>query len=120
MYDFNYHRPGTLEEAVELLRGSADGALLAGGMTYLPTLKLRLTNPSDIVDLAGIPDLAGIHHDGDHLIIGALTTHAAVAQSNEVKETIPALATLADSIGDAQVRNRGTLGPAFQNAKLHP
>ena len=79
MYDFNYHRPGTLQEAVELLRERENAALLAGGMTYLPTLKLRLARPSDVVDLAGIPDLAGIRRDGDRLIIGALTTHAEVA-----------------------------------------
>ncbi|MFP3386341.1 FAD binding domain-containing protein, partial [Tritonibacter sp. SIMBA_163] len=79
-------------------------------MTLIPTMKQRLAAPSDLVDLGGVADLAGISVDGDRVRIGATTTHAAVAGSREVANAIPALADLANHIGDAQVRNRGTLG----------
>lgn len=115
MYEFAYQRPQTLDEAAALLTECEDAKLIAGGQTLLPALKMRLAQPSDLIDLAAIPNLKGICRDGDRLVIGALTTHAAVAASAEVKAAIPALAALADGIGDPQVRNRGTLGGSVAN-----
>ena len=115
MYDFNYHRPGSLADAARALAGSSDSKLLAGGMTLLPTLKQRLANPSDLIDLGAIAELKGIKVDGAGVTIGAMTTHAEVAHSAEVKKAIPALAALAEGIGDPQVRNRGTIGGSISN-----
>ena len=113
MYDFNYHRPGSVEEAAGALGGEAK--LVAGGMTLIPTLKQRLAQPSDLVDLGGIAALKGVSEDGGAVVIGAMTTHAEVAADGTVQSRIPALASLADGIGDAQVRNRGTLGGSIAN-----
>jgi carbon-monoxide dehydrogenase medium subunit len=116
MYDFNYHRPKSLDEAAKLVAGKDEAKLVAGGMTLIPTLKQRLAQPSDLVDLGGLGDLKGIKRDGNAIVIGAMTPHADVAASAEVKKAIPALATLADGIGDPQVRNRGTIGGSIANA----
>jgi len=115
MYDFSYHRPGSLADAAKALAASSDSKLLAGGMTLLPTLKQRLANPSDLIDLGAIAELKGIKVDGAGVTIGAMTTHAEVAHSAEVKKAIPALAALAEGIGDPQVRNRGTIGGSISN-----
>ncbi len=115
MYAFNYHRPGSLDEAVAALGSAEDGKLLAGGQSLIPTLKQRLASPSDLIDLGGIPGLADIRREGDALVIGAAATHHAVASSAEVQGAIPALAALAGDIGDPQVRNRGTLGGSIAN-----
>lgn len=110
MYPFTYHRPNSVDEAVELLGQSEEGRPLAGGMSLIPTMKLRLSSSSDLIDLNGLTELSGIEREGDTLVIGALTRHAEVATSDEVRKAIPALAELAGSIGDVQVRNRGTIG----------
>ncbi|MEE8499545.1 MAG: xanthine dehydrogenase family protein subunit M [Kiloniellales bacterium] len=115
MYNFNYHRPGSVEEAVQLLSGAADGTLMGGGMTLIPVLKQRLANPSDVVDIGGISGLSGISEDGGNIVVGATTIHASVASDATVQAKIPALAALAESIGDAQVRNRGTIGGSIAN-----
>ncbi len=116
MYDFTYHRPASLDEVARLTAASEDPKVLAGGMSLLPTLKQRLTRHSDLVDLAGIASLAGIRREADALVIGAMTRHADVADSTDVKEAIPALAVLAEGIGDPLVRNRGTIGGSIANA----
>ncbi len=116
MYDFNYHRPKSLAEAARLLAGNDEAKLVAGGMTLIPTLKQRLARPTDLVDLAAIAELKGIKRVGDAVVVGAMTPHADVAASAEVKKAIPALAHLADLIGDPQVRNCGTLGGSISNA----
>lgn len=116
MYEFNYHRPNTLEEAADLLSGKDDAQILAGGMTLLPTMKMRLAQPSDLVDLGGIAELSGIEDEGSAVVIGAMTCHAEVAESQLVRSRIPALSSLAAQIGDAQVRNRGTLGGSISNS----
>ena len=113
---FGYARPQNIEAARALLAGDPDARLLAGGMTLLPTIKQRLARPSLLVDLAGIETLAGVGRDGGTLRIGAMTRHADVAASPLVREAIPALAGLADGIGDPQVRNRGTIGGSVANA----
>jgi carbon-monoxide dehydrogenase medium subunit len=116
MYAFEYHRPSTVAEAVSLLQGATDGRFLAGGHTLLPTLRQRLASPSDLIDLGGIKELKGILIDrGSQLRIGAMTPHAEVAASADVRGWIPALAYLAEHIGDAQVRNRGTIGGSIAN-----
>jgi carbon-monoxide dehydrogenase medium subunit len=116
MYDFDYHRPESLDAATALLGRDGNRKLLAGGMSLIPTLKLRLARYAALVDLGSLQDLRGIRRDGDALVIGAMTPHAAVAASAEVHRTIPALALLAEGIGDPLVRNRGTLGGSIANA----
>ncbi len=115
MYDFNYQRPGSVADAASALSGAEDGKLVAGGMTLIPTMKQRLAQPSDLIDLGGVGELSGISSDGSSVTIGAMTTHAAVAGSADVKSAIPALAALAEGIGDPQVRNRGTIGGSISN-----
>ncbi|HLJ19200.1 MAG TPA: xanthine dehydrogenase family protein subunit M [Stellaceae bacterium] len=115
MYNFNYHRPSSLADAAKTLQGAAEGKLVAGGMTLIPTLKQRLAKPSDLIDLAKIPDLKGIKKDGNSVVIGAMTKHVEVATSDVVKSAIPALAALAEHIGDPAVRNRGTIGGSIAN-----
>lgn len=116
MYEFHYHRPGTLEEAAARLSEAPDGCVLAGGQTLLPSLKQRLASPSDVVDIGSIAELAGVRREDGAIVVGATTPHADVASSPEVREAIPALAALADGIGDPQVRNRGTIGGSIANA----
>ncbi len=115
MHNFAYHRPSSLADAAKALQAASDGKLVAGGMTLIPTLKQRLAAPSDLVDLGRIAELKGIKTDGAGLTIGAMTPHGQVASSAEVKSAIPALAQLADGIGDPQVRNRGTIGGSIAN-----
>ncbi len=115
MYEFKYHRPTTLAEAAEIHDAAADAQYMAGGQTLLPSLKFRLSKPSDVIDLARLPDLNFIRMEGDALLIGAATPHADVAASDIVRGAIPALAILAGMIGDPQVRNCGTLGGAIAN-----
>ena len=107
MHPFEYLRPASVAEAIAAFRAAEDGKFLAGGMTLIPALKQRLASPTHLIDLSGIPGLATIRLDGGELVIGAMTPHGAVAASPEVKSAIPALADLASSIGDPQVRNRG-------------
>jgi carbon-monoxide dehydrogenase medium subunit len=115
MYNFNYHRPSSLADAAKTLQGAAEGKLVAGGMTLIPTLKQRLAKPSDLIDLARIPDLKGVKKDGNTIVIGAMTKHVEVATSDVVKSAIPGLAALAEHIGDPAVRNRGTIGGSIAN-----
>ena len=115
MYEFDYHRPASLDEVANLLGARADAKIVAGGMTLVPTLKLRLAKPSDLVDLAAIASLRGISDEGDALVIGAMTRHAEVNRSPVVKQGIPALAAMAGMIGDPAVRNRGTIGGSISN-----
>jgi len=115
MYDFNYHRPKSLAEAQAALKGKDEARPMSGGMTLIPTLKQRLAKPSDVVDLNGIKELAGIKVEGDNVVIGGMTRHFDVSVSSDVKSKIPALAQLAGHIGDPAVRNRGTIGGSVAN-----
>ncbi|HEX5319977.1 MAG TPA: xanthine dehydrogenase family protein subunit M [Stellaceae bacterium] len=114
MYEFTYHKPASLTDAVTLL-GAEEAKLVAGGMTLVPTLKQRLAKPSDLVDLGALGDLKGIKEEGGGVTIGAMTRHADVNRSSVVKSVIPALAALAGMIGDPAVRNRGTIGGSIAN-----
>lgn len=116
MYPFDYQRPLTVKDAVAAAAADDDAAYLAGGMTLLPSMKLRLSRRSRLVDLAAIPELSGIRADGSVLHIGATTKHVDVADSPVVRKSIPALAMLAGGIGDPQVRNRGTIGGSIAHA----
>lgn len=114
MYDFAYHKPTTVADAVKLL-ADPDAKAVSGGHTLLPALKHRLNKPSALVDLSGIAEMKGIKKVGNAIVIGALTRHVEVANSAEVKAAIPALAYMASHIGDVQVRNRGTIGGSVSN-----
>jgi aerobic carbon-monoxide dehydrogenase medium subunit len=113
---FDYHKPRSLAEAADLLTKDPEAKLLAGGHSLLPAMKLRLATPTALVDLSGLKDLAGIQAAGAALRIGALTTHASVASSDAVRSSCPLLAETAAHIGDAQVRNRGTIGGSVAHA----
>ena len=115
MYNFEYRKAGSVDEAASIVGGDEDAKLLAGGMTYIPTLKMRLAAPTTVVDLNGVGGLDGIEVSGDAVTVGAMARHAAVAASAEVAAAIPALANLASHIGDPQVRNRGTIGGSIAN-----
>lgn len=115
MYSFEYHRPGSVAEATQLLAANEDAKVLAGGMTYIPTLKQRLAQPAAVIDLGGIDELRGVREEAGGLTIGAMTLHATVASSEAVRRVIPSLAAMAGEIGDAQVRNRGTIGGSISN-----
>ena len=108
--NFDYYRASSIDEAESLCKANADASFLAGGHSLIPAMKLRLSEPGSLVDIAGINDLKGISKDGDTIHIGALTTHAEVENSLVVKDGCEALAEAASMIGDPQVRNRGTIG----------
>jgi len=116
MRSFEYHRPASVADAVALLKTNDGAKLLAGGQSLLPVMKLDLAQPSDLVSLAGIAALREIQETKGALVVGALATHDEVASSPVVRKAIPALAALAAGIGDAQVRNRGTLGGSLAHA----
>ena len=114
MYDFVYQKPGNLADAVKILSHDMEAKALAGGQTFIPVLKQRLNKPSTVIDLAKL-GLAGISVSGDKVTIGAMTTHAAIASSPEIKAKIPGLQHQASLIGDEAVRHRGTIGGSLAN-----
>jgi len=113
MKSFNFKSATNTKEAVKLISGRA--TFLAGGMTLLPAIKLRLAAYSDLINIKKIKGLSGVKVSSKSLRIGAITTHAEVASSKEVGKSIPSLSILADGIGDPQVRNRGTIGGSIAN-----
>ncbi len=113
MYAFTFERPTTQADAIALAK--AGGKPLAGGQTLLASMKLRLASPEQLVDLGAVKELAGVRKEGDALVIGAMTRHMDVAHNAEVRATIPALAALAEGIGDKQVRAMGTIGGSLAN-----
>ena len=114
---FEYHRAGSVEEAVDLLARLGDGArLLAGGHSLLPLMKLRLAEPRHLVDIRRIPGLSGIREEGGMLLVGAATPYYVLERSPLVRERLPILAEAAAQIGDAQVRNLGTIGGSLAHA----
>src|SRR5215210_4258743 len=115
MYEFKYHRPTTVRQAVNLLTKNSEAKLLAGGHSLIPVMKLRLAKPSDLVDLSQIEGLSGIELKGRSIVIGAMTKHGEVANSQVVKDALPVLAEVPGSIGDPAVRHRGTLGGSLAN-----
>lgn len=115
MYEFRYQRPGSLAEALQVLAEDSDAKVLAGGMTLIPSMKHRLAAPSQLLDINRLPELAGIEVTQDAVTVGASVTHKAVAGHAQIQQAIPALAALAGTIGDPQVRVRGTLGGSLAN-----
>ncbi len=115
MYAFDYRRPHSLNEADLAYKAMPGAKYLAGGQTLIPTLKQRLARPEGLIDLGAIADLKKISVSGTVLTIGAMVTHAHVAESKEVAAALPGLAKLAGGIGDPHVRNRGTIGGSVAN-----
>lgn len=111
MYSFNFRRASNVEDAQQIHQSSSDAVYVAGGMTLIPSLKLRLANPDDVVDLSQIDGLGAISTNDGVVSVGAMARHCEVAGTTD----IPALAALASRIGDAQVRNRGTIGGSLAN-----
>lgn len=107
---FDYYRAGSVDEAHRLIAAHPGAKLLAGGHSLVPLLKLRLAAPPAVIDIGRIASLRGIARKGNHLRIGALTTHAELAASAELRAAVPALAETAALVGDPAVRNRGTIG----------
>ena len=115
MYPFSFHQKKTVAETVTTKSNHADTKFLAGGQSLIGVMKLRLDKPSHLINLDAIPELRGIHVDGTTLTIGAMTRHAEVASSNDVRNTIPGLSQLAGLIADRMVRNMGTIGGSVAN-----
>jgi carbon-monoxide dehydrogenase medium subunit len=115
MYNFTYHRPSGLRQAGNMLTKLEDAKLLAGGQTLLPVMKQRLASPANIIDLNRIEGLSGIELKGRSIVIGAMTRHVDVASSDVVRQNLPALAELAEMVGDPHVRHMGTLGGSIAN-----
>lgn len=115
MYQLKYHKPASIDDAVAALNSAEDGKFLAGGQTLLATMKQRLAAPSDLVDLRGIEGMTGIAVDTASVTIGAAMTHAEVAADRGLADAIPALAALANHIGDPAVRHMGTIGGSLAN-----
>lgn len=114
-YPFQYARAKSVAEAEALLKKSPDAKLLAGGQTLIATMKMRLANPPQLIDISALKELAFIRAGKDAVVIGAATKHHEVADSAEVKRAIPALSGLAQHIGDPAVRHMGTLGGSIAN-----
>lgn len=114
-YAFHYHRAASLAEAEAKLKNAPEAKLLAGGQTLIAAMKMRLAQPSDLIDISALGELAFIKVEANAVRIGAATTHFAVAESPDVGKAIPALAELAGSIGDPAVRYMGTLGGSLAN-----
>jgi carbon-monoxide dehydrogenase medium subunit len=113
---FDYARPSTLDEAVQILAGDEDAKALAGGQSLIPLLRLRLAAPTVLVDLGRLADLRGVREDGDDLVIGALTTHATMLADPLVARHAPLLAQATATVADRQVRHRGTVGGSLAHA----
>src|ERR1700758_5264321 len=110
MYETNYHRASSVDDAAALFAKGKEAKYLAGGQTLIPVMKQRLAQPSDVIDLGKIKDMIGVETSGDTVTIKAATTHYDVASNAGVQKAIPALAHLASLIGDPAVRHRGTIG----------
>ena len=127
MYETNFHKASTAQDAAALLAKSDDGEILAGGQTLIPTMKQRLAAPADLVDLSRAEALRGVTitkrkkmgimkaDGGETITIGAMTTHAEVAGNTELAQVCPVICGLAGNIGDPAVRHRGTIGGSVAN-----
>ena len=115
MYNTNYQRVSSTDEAVAAMASAEDGKYVSGGQTLIPTMKQRLAAPSDLIDLRHIDAMKGITIDGNQVTIGAATTHAEVASSEELGGVCGGIRSLAGHIGDPHVRNMGTIGGSIAN-----
>lgn len=115
MYQTNYHRASSVDEAASLFAKGSESKFLAGGQTLLPVMKQRLASPSDVIDLGKIRELQGVELSGDTLTIKAATTYYDIMTNADVKKAIPAIAYLTSMLGDPAVRYRGTIGGSIAN-----
>ncbi len=115
MYAFEYHRPASSKEALDLAAKKGEAKFLAGGQSLVQAMKLRLSAPSDLIDLGSLKELQSLKVEGSSVVVGAMVRHAEVAGSSAVQKAIPALAQLAGLIGDRQVRHMGTIGGSLAN-----
>ncbi|HEX6316207.1 MAG TPA: FAD binding domain-containing protein, partial [Gemmatimonadaceae bacterium] len=114
---FDYHRASSVDDALKAMAASGgNGKFVAGGHSLVPLMKLRLSEPAVLIDIARIPELAGIRDAGGQIEIGAGTVHHAVATSALLQDRCPIVSDAASTIGDTQVRNRGTLGGSLAHA----
>jgi aerobic carbon-monoxide dehydrogenase medium subunit len=114
---FEYHRAGSVDEALSLLSRHGDGAkLIAGGHSLIPLMNLRFAQPTHLIDIRRIPGLAGVRENGEGVIVGALTTYRDLLSAELVRQRLPILAEAAEQVGDPQVRNLGTLGGSLAHA----
>ena len=114
---FDYVRPTTVEEAVTALReGGEDAKIMAGGQSLLPVLRLRMADPSLVIDLGGIPALRGVREDGDRIVVGAMTSHHDVIRDELLNEHVRLISETTKTVADPQTRHRGTLGGALAHA----
>ena len=115
MYQFNYKKVETIEEAVNELSANPESKILAGGMTLIPTMKQRLASPEQLIDIRNIKELNFIKEESNNIVIGSTTNHYTVASSDLIKDKLSSLSRLAEGIGDPHVRNMGTIGGAISN-----
>jgi aerobic carbon-monoxide dehydrogenase medium subunit len=114
---FDYVRPTTVAEAVQALRdGGEDAKLMAGGQSLLPVLRLRMADPSLVIDLGGIPELRGVREDGEQIVVGAMTSHHDVTRDDLLAQHVALIQEATKTVADPQVRHRGTLGGALAHA----
>ena len=114
---FDYVRPTTVDEALQALRdGGDDAKILAGGQSLLPVLRLRMADPSLIIDLNGIPELKGVREDGDRIVVGAMTSHYDVTRDDTLRQHVALIQEATKTVADPQVRHKGTLGGALAHA----
>src|SRR5579862_4105815 len=113
---FGYARPSSLDEAIKILAGDPEAKVLAGGHSLIPLLKLRLAEPSQLVDIGRVPNLSYIREDNGHIAIGAMTTHYEAETSDLLQQALPLLPLTVSHGGDVQVRNRGTVGGSMAHA----
>ena len=113
---FEYHTPGSVQEALGLLGKLDDAKILAGGHSLVPMMKLRLAQPKHLIDLRKVPGLSGIKEEGGTLVIGAMSTHWEVESSKILQAKCPVLSDTAKIIGDPAVRNKGTIGGSIAHA----
>jgi carbon-monoxide dehydrogenase medium subunit len=114
---FDYARPSSIDEALQAIAaGGEDVKILAGGQSLIPVMRLRLAAPSTVVDLGRVQELRGVRDDGDAIVIGAMTTHAAVLEDRLIKQHAPLIAEATETVADRQVRHRGTFGGALAHA----
>ena len=113
---FDYKRATTVSEAITLMQANPNAKILAGGHSLIPAMKLRLSNPAMLIDIARISDLNFIKDRGKYIAIGAMTTHGTIASHKTITQKVPLLSHAADLIGDVQIRNKGTIGGSIAHA----
>jgi carbon-monoxide dehydrogenase medium subunit len=113
---FDYHRATSIDDAIAALAADEDAKLLAGGHSLLPLMKLRLAQPSTLIDIGRLSELSYIRDAGDHLAIGSLTRHHDIEHSDLLKVQAGLLPLVAGHVGDPQVRHRGTIGGSISHA----